>query len=220
MLQKEKFLPFISFIEDLIQIEIFQFYDINGFFEFIMMTMMETNHVEHLQLFLDHLVKSPLESKRQQYFQKYLRVNSQFLLNACMHEQMDMVKVFLKHQCHLTTRPENEENMDWTTIPNPMGFDDLPLEDRKNLKILKMMASKSYIFGCYQAMLETKSFQNCICDQLSVVTLRSNRQSKARFLESIRSRKHIPQQCPAEEDFVPNFLDCTLHVECNDPISR
>ena len=48
---------------------------------------------------------------------------------------MDMVKVFFKHQCHLTTRPENEENMKWTNVPNPLGFEVHALEDRKNLGI-------------------------------------------------------------------------------------
>ena len=97
MLDKEKFLPFLSFIEELIRIEIFQYYDVNGFFKFIMTKILELNHIEHLQHFLDHLLQSDHESELQHFFRKFLQVNSEFLLKACAQENIDMVKVLIKY---------------------------------------------------------------------------------------------------------------------------
>ena len=102
MLEKEKFVPFLSFIEELIRIEIFQYYDVNGFLKFILTKILELNQIEHLQIFLDHLLQSDFGSELQQFFQKFLRVNSKFLLKACAQENMDMVKIFIKYHCHLT----------------------------------------------------------------------------------------------------------------------
>ena len=56
MVQKEKFLPFLSYIEDLIMDEIFQFFDLNGFYDFIMTKAVEMEQVEHVQLLLDYFV--------------------------------------------------------------------------------------------------------------------------------------------------------------------
>ena len=56
MVQKEKFLPFLSYIEDLIMDEIFQFFDLNGFYDFIMTKAVEMKQVEHVQLLLDYFV--------------------------------------------------------------------------------------------------------------------------------------------------------------------
>ena len=52
---------------------------------------------------------------------------------------------------------------------NPFGFEAEPV-DSKNLNILKMMATESYIFGCFQAMLEMKGIQDCACQMTSVIT--------------------------------------------------
>ena len=92
------------------------------------------------------------------FFQKFLQVNSEFLLKACAQENMEMVKVFIKYNCHLTITHE-----DWRSDLNPLGFDIIPTENNQNVKVLDMMATKAYIFGCYQAMLEIKGIQDCIC---------------------------------------------------------
>ena len=56
MVQKEKFLPFLSYIEDLIMDEIFQFFDLNGFYDFITSKAVEMKQVEHVQLLLEYFV--------------------------------------------------------------------------------------------------------------------------------------------------------------------
>ena len=218
MLEKEKFVPFLSFIEELIRIEIFQYYDVNGFLKFILTKILELNQIEHLQIFLDHLLQSDFGSELQQFFQKFLRVNSKFLLKACAQENISMVKIFIKYHCHLTITHEGKENIDWKSDLNPLGFDIIPTENSQNLKVLDMMATKAYIFGCYQAMLETKGIQDCICEEISVEVTQPT--DVAEFFQSILPREPNYHYCPASEGFLPDFMNCTYHVESNDPISR
>ena len=218
MLDKEKFLPFLSFIEELIRIEIFQYYDVNGFFKFIMTKILELNHIEHLQHFLDHLLQSSHESELQHFFRKFLQVNSEFLLKACAQENMEMVKVFIKYNCHLTITHEDKENVNWRSDLNPLGFDIIPTENNQNLKVLDMMATKAYIFGSYQAMLEMKGIQDCICEEISVEVTQPT--DGTLFFHAILQSQPNYHHCPASEGFLPDFMDCTDHVECNDPISR
>ena len=66
MLQREKFLPFLLYIEDLIRNEIFLFYDMFGFFKSIMTKILEMKQAEHLQLLLDHF-QSGNKSERQEF---------------------------------------------------------------------------------------------------------------------------------------------------------
>ena len=225
MIEKEKFIPFLLFIEELITIEIFQYYDTPGFFKFIMAKILEFSRIEHLQLFMDHMIGSNQGSERHNFFRKCLRVNSSFLLDACEQENMDLVKVFIKYKCHLTiSSHEREEEMDWSSFLDPFGYNETPTEDSKDLKILKMMATKSYIFGCYQAMLETQGIQNCICDKINIVPdppeHRISSDTAAIFFKTVLPRDQDYHTCPANESFLPDFMDCTDHVECNDPISR
>ena len=218
MSDKEKFLPFLSFIVELIRIEIFQYYDVNGFLKFIMTKILELNHIEHLQHFLDHLLQSDHESELQHFFRKFLQVNSEFLLKACAQENVDMVKVFIKYNCHLTITHVDKENVNWRSDLNPLGFDIIPTENNQNLKVLDMMATKAYIFGCYQAMLEIKGIQDCICEEISVEVTQPT--DGAVFFHAILQSQPNYHYCPASEVFLPDFMDCTDHVECNDPISR
>ena len=129
-----------------------------------------------------------------------------------------MVKIFIKYNCHLTITHEGKENVDWKRDLNPLGFDIIPIENSQNLRVLDMMATKAYIFGCYQAMLETKGIQDCICEEISVEVTQPT--DVAEFFQSILPREPNYHYCPASEDFLPDFMDCTDHVECNDPISR
>ena len=226
MIDKEKFIPFLSFIEELITIEIFQYYDTPGFFKFIMAKILEFSRIEHLQLFMDHMIGSNQGSERHNFFRKCLRVNSSFLLDACEKANMDLVKVFIKYKCHLTiSSHEREENTNWSSVFDPYGFDMTQTEkDSKDLKILKMMATKSYIFGCYYAMVETKGIQDCICDKISVTSEshehRRLSDTAVIFFKTVLPRDQDFHTCPASEDFLPDFMDCMDHVECNDPISR
>ena len=80
MEQKEKFLPFLSYVEELIRFEVFQHFDLFGFFEFIMTRVLESRQVEHLRLLMDHFTKPKLNQReRQHFFEKKLKVNSRFL---------------------------------------------------------------------------------------------------------------------------------------------
>ena len=102
MLQKEKFLPFVAYIEDLIKNEIFQFFDTNGFYKFVISRILELKLVEHLQLLLDYFVMSGrrlsrMPNEKSKFLRKFLLINSKFLLTACAQDSLDMVKVFIKH---------------------------------------------------------------------------------------------------------------------------
>ena len=90
---------------------------------------------------------------------------------------------------------------------------------------LKMMATKSYIMGCYQAMIETKGLRDCQCPPVRVVTHprgynQDTWRSESLFFQTIVKKVKNDHQCPTSSDFMPNFMDCIDHVECNDPISR
>ena len=83
MEQKEKFLPFLSYVEELIRFEVFQHFDLFGFFEFIMTRVLESTQVEHLRLLMDHFTKPNHKRERQQFFENKLKINSRFLQYAC-----------------------------------------------------------------------------------------------------------------------------------------
>ena len=225
MEQKEKFLPFLSYVEELIRFEVFQHFDLFGFFEFIMTRVLESREVEHLRLLMDHFTKPKLNQReRQHFFEKKLKVNSRFLQYACDKDYLEMVKVFIKYKCDLSITSETIQQLHWTAIPNPWGIKEVQQSDSKVLKILRMMATKSYMLGCYQAMIETIGIQDCQCGPASIVT---NPKSWAQ--ETLRSEYIVFQtalkeknnhDCPAHVDFMPNFMDCEHHVECHDPISK
>ena len=162
---KEKFINFLEFIEELIAIETIQYYNKTGFFKFVLTKILELGSTEDLELFLDYLSTS---DQRREFFDDHLKENSDFLLDACYYGKCDMVKIFYKHKCYLKVT-EHEKKVNWKKDLNPFGFEAEPV-DNKNLNILKMMATKFYIFGCFQAMLETKGIQDCTCQCISVIT--------------------------------------------------
>ena len=159
--QKEKFIPFLTFIEELIDIETIQYYNKTGFFKFVLNKILELGSTEDLELFLDYMANSDLNDQKRKFFDECLKENSDFLLDACNQEKCEMVKVFYKHKCYLKVT-EHEKKVNWKEDLNPLGYES-DMIDNKNLNVLKMMATKSYIFGCFQAMLETKGIQDCIC---------------------------------------------------------
>ena len=242
MLQKEKFLPFVAYIEDLIKNEIFQFFDTNGFYKFVMSRILELKLVEHLQLLLDYFVMSGrklsrMPNEKSKFLRKFLLINSNFLLTACAQDSLDMVKVFIKHRCRLTITPELESDLSWTpelekdllrsSIPNPLFIMKTPPKNSKVLHILKMMTTKAYILGCYQAMIETKGIKDCQCTVTTLTRPRGYEQDTWRsesifFQETVSkmSKEKRTHDCPSSEDFMPDFMNCEEHVECNDPISR
>ena len=73
-------------------------------------------------------------------------------------------------------------------------------------------------------MLETQGIQDCICDKISIVPdpleHRISSDTAAIFFKTVLPRDQDYHTCPANESFLPDFMDCTDHVECNDPISR
>ena len=232
LLQKEKFLPFLSYIENLIKSEIFQFFDLNGFYEFLMNKTLELKLVEHLQLLLDHFELSNRKLARAHtakhtFFRKNLKINSKFLLTACAQGSLDIIKVFIKHKCRLTISTEIEKDLDWKKVSNPFLFPVILPKASVVLQIFTMMATKAYMFGCYQAMIETKGIKDCRCTQDVVAHPRGYEQDTWRsealfFQETVSKISKVKKyhECPASGDFMPNFMDCEDHVECNDPISR
>ena len=233
LLQKEKLLPFLSYIEDLIKNEIFQFFDMNGFYDFMITKILEMKLVEHLQLLLDHFAISGRKLARSRdekhtFFKDHLKINSKYLLTACDQDSLGMVKVFIKHNCYLSITAGIEQNLDWISVPNPFGGKIVPERDSRVLHILRMMSTKAYILGCYQAMIETKGIKDCQCLAFHVVTRPRGfeedtwRSESIFFQDTIAkiSKPKMIHECPASEDFMPNFMDCVDHVECNDPISR
>ena len=50
---KEKFITFLEFIEELIAIETIQYYNKTGFFKFVLTKILELGSTEDLELFLD-----------------------------------------------------------------------------------------------------------------------------------------------------------------------
>ena len=232
MLQKEKFLPFVTYIEDLIKNEIFQFLDTNGFYKFVMSRILELKLVEHLQLLLDYFVMSGrklsrIPNEKSKFLRKFLLINSKFLLTACAQDSLDMVKVFIKHRCRLTITPELEKDSSWSSVPNPLISKKTPPKNSKVLHILKMMTTKAYILGCYQAMIETKGIKDCQCTNRIMTRPRGYEEDTWRsesifFQETVSkiSQEKRRHECPSSEDFMPDFMDCEDHVECNDPISR
>ena len=232
LLQKEKFLPFLSYIEGLIKTEIFQFFNLNGFYEFLMTRTLDLKLVEHLQLLFDHFVISNrklarVHNEQHTFFRNSLKINSKFLLAACAQGSLDMIKVFIKNRCHLTINPELKKNMDWTKVSNPFLCLVVQPKASKVLYILKMMATKAYIFGCYQAMIETKGIKDCQCTLQVTARPRGYEQDTWRsealfFQETVSKISTVKKyhECPGSGDFMPNFMDCEDHVECNDPISR
>ena len=232
LLQKEKFIPFLLYIEGLIKTEIFQFFNMNGFYEFLMTRTLDLKLVEHLQLLLDHFVISSRKlarahNEKHTFFRNNLKVNSKFLLAACAQGSLDMIKVFIKNRCHLTIAPELEKDMDWTKLSNPLLCLVVQPKPSNVLLILKMMATKAYIFGCYQAMIETKGIKDCQCKLHVMARPRGYEQDTWRseaifFQETVSKISTVKKyhECPASDDFMPNSMDCEDHVECNDPISR
>ena len=73
----------------------------------------------------------------------------------------------IRFKCYLKVT-EHERKVNWKKDLNPLGFKAEPV-DNKNLFVLKMMSTKAYIFGCFQAMLETQGIQDCICKMNSVI---------------------------------------------------
>ena len=232
LLQKEKFLPFLSYIEGLIKTEIFQFFNMNGFYEFLMTRTLDLKLVEHLQLLMDHFVLSSRKlarahNEKHTFFRNNLKINSKFLLAACTQGSLDMIKVFIKNRCHLTITPELEKDMDWTKVSNPLLSLVAQPKASKVLLILKMMATKAYIFGCYQAMIETKGIKDCQCKLHIMARPRGYEEDTWRseaifFQETVSKISTVKKyhECPASDDFMLNSMDCEDHVECNDPISR
>ena len=223
ILQKEKFLPFVTYIEDLIKNDVFQFFDTNGFYEFIMSRILELKLVEHLKLLLDYFALSNrslvrVHDEKHLFFKKNL-INSKFLLLACVQDSLDLVKVFVKHKWLLTITADFDEGLNWNLLLIPMVSKIVPPNHDKVLQIFKMMATKAYMLGCYQAMIETKGMHDCQCE-INVMTNPTG--FKQALWQSLSKIKPIEgcHDCPAADNFVPNFMDCEDHVECNDPISR
>ena len=149
------------------------------------------------------------------------------MLTACAQGSLDIIKVFIKHKCQLTVSTETEKDLDWEKVSNPFLF---PVNSPKAsvvLQIYTMMATKAYMFGCYQAMIETKGIKDCRCTQNVVAHPRGYEEDTWRsealfFQDTVSKIKKVKKyhECPASDDFMPNFMDCEDHVECNDPISR
>ena len=116
-------------------------------------------------------------------------------------------------------------DLGWT-MPNPLANPIVPPKSNNILKLLRMMATKSYILGCYQAMIETKGIKDCQCGPKQTVIPRGydfeTWRSESMFLQMGISQIKVKtyHECPISEDFRPDFMDCEDHVECNDPISR
>ena len=216
----------------MIKTEIFQFFNLNGFYEFLMTRTLDLKLVEHLQLLFDHFVISNrklarVHNEQHTFFRNSLKINSKFLLTACAQGSLDVIKVFIKNRCHLTITPELKKNMDWTKVSNPFLCLVVQPKASKVLYILKMMATKAYIFGCYQAMIETKGIKDCQCTLQVTARPRGYEQDTWRsealfFQETVSKISTVKKyhECPGSGDFMPNFMDCEDHVECNDPISR
>ena len=189
-----------------------------------MTRVLESRQVEHLRLLLDHFTKPNYHRERQQFFEKKLKVNSRFLQYACDKDYLEIVKVFIKYKCDLSITPETIQQLHWTAIPNPWGIKEVQQTDSKVLKILRMMATKSYILGCYQAMMETIGIQDCQCNPANVIInprswAQETWRSEAIVFQTTLKEKN-DHDCPAHVDFMPNFMDCEDHVECHDPISK
>ena len=78
-------------------------------------------------------------------------------------------------------------------------------DEVKDLNTLRLMATKAYLFACYEVVVEEKKGKNGYiedCDCTSPI------------MES--ETRHY---CAGHRDFKPD-IDCKEHVECNDPIFR
>ena len=205
----------------------------NGFYDFVITRILQMKLVDHLQLLLDHFAISGrklarVSNEKHAFFKNNLRINSKYLLTACAQESLSMVKVFIKRNCHLSITTEMDEDLEWTSVPNPFGGKIVPARENRVLHILRMMSTKAYILGCYQAMIETKGIKDCQCLPFHVVTRPRGYEEDTWRSESLFFQHTITKisklktyhECPASEDFMPNFMDCVDHVECNDPISR
>ena len=99
-------------------------------------------------------------------------------------------------------------------------------DEVKDLRILKSMAKKCYIFSCYEAVVEAHlndsgEINDCQCHNLTSEEDRED--NKNNTLETMISMvpfvDNQEHHCAAHEDFVPELF-CNDHIECNEPIFR
>ena len=100
-------------------------------------------------------------------------------------------------------------------------------DEVKDLRILKLMAKKCYIFSCYEAVVEANlndsgEINDCRCHNLkSEVDGEANKNDTLETMISmvVPFMDNEEHHCAAHEDFVPELF-CTDHIECNEPIFR
>ena len=150
-----------------------------------------------------------------------LKSNSFVLQKACREENYDFIKTLVKNGCRLrTTQKKKDLDQDnWSrycrSLPSKQE------DEVKDLRILKLMAKKSYIFSCYEAVIESKMDHNgqindCECQ--STISMMDSCDGVPLKTETRVSfeRQH---SCASNVYFEPDLF-CADHVECNDPIFR
>ena len=108
-------------------------------------------------------------------------------------------------------------------LPNKSHEDD----EVKDLRILKLMSKKCYIFSCYEAVVEANlndsgEINDCKCHNLtSEVDGEANKNDTLETYISmvVPFMDNEEHHCAAHEDFVPELF-CNDHIECNEPIFR
>lgn len=179
---------------------------------------------------LHDILDSYQEEKKYSDILKGLRINSPILIEACRKDNYELVKAMVKHGCRLYTSHNTEKFHHWSRfkempsvfIHNGTSSKSLLFDggdEVNDLNILRLMAKKSYIFSCYETVLEAKmnkkgEIDDCQCHKASSFRMMDKNHSII-----MNHREKSFHYCPASKYFKPN-MHCTEHVECNDPIFR
>ena len=100
-------------------------------------------------------------------------------------------------------------------------------DEVKDLRILKLMAKKCYIFSCYEAVVEANlndsgDINDCQCQNLTSEVdhvANKNDNTLETMISMVPFMDNQEHYCAAHGDFKPELF-CDNHIECNEPIFR